>query len=102
MIRCHNIFNQKSPLVDSERFTTVIETNSFRVESICSWMNTPGEYFDQNEDEWVVLITGEAILEIEEIEYPLIAGDSIFLPKHTRHRVISTSQNAVWIGVFSS
>ena len=62
----------------------------------------PGFWYDQEEDEWVCLLQGEAVLELESRQVPLRRGESFFLPAHCRHRVASTSSDppAVWLCVF--
>lgn len=102
MISLHNLYTLKEPETDSERFTPLFENSVCRIEAIRSHLTKPGEWYDQEEDEWVILIEGEAVLEVEGAEHTLHKGDCFHLPKHTRHRVLSTSENALWIGVFSS
>ncbi len=59
----------------------------------------PGFWYDQDEDEWVVLIHGQASLEFEEGILELSAGDSLTIKAHQKHRVASTSVDAVWIAL---
>jgi cupin 2 domain-containing protein len=92
----------EEPAFNSENFSTLFESDSLKIESIRSWLATPGEIYNQDKDEWVLLLSGEARLEIEGREVSLRGGDYLFIPKHTPHRVLSTSKNAFWLGVFSS
>lgn len=87
---------------ESEIFTPLFENSNLKIESIRSWLKTPGKWYDQDQDEWVILLEGDATLEIEQNEQVLNRGDSLFIPKHTRHRVLFTSDNALWLAVFSS
>lgn len=102
MITIHNLHTGIAPSLDSEIFTPLHQNGAVRIESIRSWLAAPGELYDQEEDEWVVLLEGEADLEIDGIRHRLGRGDSVFLPRHTPHRVVWTSQNALWLGVFTS
>ena len=102
MIPIKNLYALKEAPENSETFFTLFQNHSCKIESICSWLKTPGEIYDQDEDEWVLLIRGEAKLKIGTVEYNLIAGDYCLLPKHTLHQVVSTSKNALWLGIFSS
>ncbi len=102
MIAIHNLETVQKPLFNSETFEQLFQNRSCRIEAIRSSLTAAGEFYDQDQDEWVILIEGEAILEVEGVEYPLRRGDYCFIPKHTRHRVLSTSENALWLGVFSS
>lgn len=102
MIPINNLYETADPHENSERFSTLFQNHSIKIETIRSWLKTPGEFYDQNEDEWVLLISGEARLELDTVERTLKAGDYCLIPKHTRHRVLSTSKNALWLGIFSS
>lgn len=102
MISIHNLYAGDSPVQESEIFTPLHQNGTVRIESIRSWLTAPGGVYDQNEDEWVVLLEGEAELEIGGVSYRLERGDSLFLPRHTPHRVLFASKGALWLGVFSS
>lgn len=101
MIPIRNLDTLQKPILNAETFARLFQNQSYRIEAIRSSLASPGEFYNQEEDEWVILIEGEAILEVEGVEYPLHRGDYCFLPKHTLHRVLSTSENALWLGVFS-
>ncbi|MFZ2888947.1 cupin domain-containing protein [Sulfuricurvum sp.] len=102
MILVNNLYISKEPSANSEIFSTLLHTHSLKIESIRSSLTTPGEFYNQKQDEWVLLLTGEACLQIKDQILNLVAGDYCFIPKHTKHRVISTSNDALWLGVFSS
>jgi cupin 2 domain-containing protein len=99
--RC-NLYQSSKPSPGSEVFTTLFQNKTIRVESIRSWLKDSGEWYDQSEDEWVVLIEGKARLEIGGETLTLEKGDCLFIPSHQRHRVLWTSEDALWLGVFSS
>lgn len=101
MIIVNNIYHSREPDENSETFVTVFQNNSLKIESIRSWLKTPGEVYDQEHDEWVLLVRGEAYLQINEQILHLSAGDYCFIPKRTQHQVLSTSNDALWLGVFS-
>lgn len=102
MISINNLYLGQNPRENSEIFSTLFQNDSLKIEAIRSWLKTPGEIYNQVQDEWVLLLSGEAQLEIETLEINLKPGDYLFIPRHTPHRVLSTSQNALWLGVFSS
>lgn len=89
----------------AERFDTLLETPAFRLERILSLGHaTPaGEWYDQDRDEWVLLLQGQARLAIEgrAEPVPLHPGDSLLLPAHCRHRVEWTTpeQVTVWLAL---
>jgi len=102
LIPINNLYRQNEPTENTEIFTTLFQNDSLKIESIQSWLKTPGEMYDQQQDEWVILLNGEAELEINALIVPLRSGDYCLIPKHTLHRVLSTSKNALWLTVFSS
>jgi cupin 2 domain-containing protein len=66
-----------------------------------------GFWYDQDEDEWVVLLSGRAVLSFEDSvsgEVRAVAlkpGDWLHIPPHARHRVESTDPDeaTVWLAV---
>lgn len=90
---------------DPEIFETILSKEGFRVERIVTLIpyDKPGEWYDQQEDEWVLLLQGKAGLEFAENKtVQLNAGDYIFIPARQRHRVIYTSAEpkCIWLAVF--
>ena len=62
----------------------------------------PGFWYDQPQDEWVMVLKGAAALLIEgEAERRLAPGDFVFLPARKRHRVTWTAADepTVWLAV---
>lgn len=90
-----------------ERVDNLLVGSDWRVERIVSWGDvTPeGEWYDQETDEWVVVVRGAASLCVEVDGKPrtwgLGPGDSCFLPAHCRHRVGWTAPDepTVWLAV---
>jgi cupin 2 domain-containing protein len=89
----------------NERVDTLLDRADFRIERIVSTgqVTPAGEWYDQAADEWVLLVSGRARLEIEGegVERELGPGDYVFLPAHCRHRVAWTDpdQATVWLAV---
>jgi cupin 2 domain-containing protein len=61
-------------------------------------LETPVKY-DQDHDEWVVLLSGSALLEVGTERLRLEGGDWLFLPAHLPHRLIHTSHGANWLAL---
>lgn len=86
-----------------EFFETLLEKPGIRVERIISsgQSTPPGEWYDQGWDEWVLLLSGEASLQLEEETESrlLVPGDCLMLPAHCRHRVVWTApgEQTVWL-----
>ena len=100
-----NIFSD--PLVNKntpESFELLVATDDLLIERIVTGetFTTPGQWYDQDKDEWVVLMQGRAELEFEDNEViGLNRGDYIFIPAHKRHRVkeVSKSPHCIWLAI---
>jgi cupin 2 domain-containing protein len=83
----------------------VVESPALRIERIVSsgQVTPEGEWYDQETDEWVLLVEGAARLRIEgeDEDRELSEGDWILLPAHCRHRVSWTRAEppTVWLAV---
>lgn len=99
-----NILDQIPETADQELFTTLLSARDIRIERIVSFGQTSpdGFWYDQPENEWVVLLEGSAQLRIEDRLIDLSPGDSLNIPSRTRHRVEKTSQTGrtIWLAVF--
>lgn len=88
-----------------EQFETLCKAAGFRIERIVSGgQSSPeGFWYDQDWDEWVIVLQGSATLRLQDPEETvhLKEGDWLFLPAHKRHRVESTSQEppTIWLAV---
>jgi len=101
-----NIFSLKRYVhnPEMEMFETIITGNDCKVERIVSkgHSTSGGEWYDQDKDEWVILLKGKAIIEFESGELlNLEAGDYILIPANLRHRVALTSTEppCVWLAI---
>ncbi|MGD1935080.1 MAG: cupin domain-containing protein [Candidatus Phaeomarinobacter sp.] len=100
-----NLFSDlpKSALAD-EQFNALLENGPVKIERIVSTGQTAPDtgWFDQEQDEWVCVLDGEAHLEIENgATNQLKTGDWMLLPAHCRHRVTYTRKTppTVWLAV---
>ena len=101
--------NLLSPLPDAdaaECVDTLLTRRGLRIERIVSrgQASPPGFWYDQDEGEWVVLLTGAARLRFaDETEARLLQpGDWIDIAPHHRHRVDWTDPAVptVWLAIF--
>ena len=96
------------PAEPAERFDELLSGRSFRLERIVSTgqATPPDEWYDQNDDEWVVLLTGSATLRFTDPQetIDLEAGDWLLIPAHRRHRVEQTAidRPTVWLALHAS
>jgi cupin 2 domain-containing protein len=92
------------PLPD-EVVDPLVERQGLRIERIVSTgQATPeGQWYDQDTDEWVLVVQGSARLRIEgeREDRELSEGDWILLPAHCRHRVTWTRAEppTVWLAI---
>lgn len=94
-----NLFTDAAPPPQGERFETLLRHKNIVVERIVSSSHiTPQEYI-QPQDEWVVLVQGHAVLQVEGRAMDLVAGDHVFLPAGVPHTVERVSAGAVWLAV---
>lgn len=106
MWRVENIFSDISANLQEELVETLFDTSTVRVERIVSQghASPDGFWYDQVQDEWVVLLKGEAKLIFEGDDEPihLNPGDHVAIPAHKRHRVEWTApaEPSVWLAVF--
>lgn len=93
------------PAAGEESFQDLLSApGGARVERILSRGATspPGFWYDQAWDEFVLLLSGAAVLELEEGgEHRLEAGDYAILPAGCRHRVAWTApdRETLWLAV---
>lgn len=87
-----------------EFFETLARGRGVRIERILSHgQATPeNEWYDQDQDEWVAVIEGEAAIAWRDgTEVFLRKGDHLLLPRRVPHRVTYTSSPCVWLAVFA-
>jgi len=100
------ILNLQHPLPEKavdEHFQTLLERPGVRLERIVSdgQVSEPGFWYEQSEDEWVLLLQGEAVLEYGDgTRVELTLGDSLLIPAGLRHRVAYTAPRTVWLALF--
>ena len=63
-------------------------------------LRSPLEY-DQDHDEWVLVLSGSAVLEVGVERVEVSAGDWLFLSAHQRHRLLETEAGTSWLAVQS-
>ena len=88
-----------------ELVETLLERPGFRIERIVSTgqVTPEGQWYDQESDEWVLMVEGRARLRIEgeAKDRDLGARDFVLLPPHCRHRVVWTDEDkpTVWLAI---
>jgi cupin 2 domain-containing protein len=101
-IRVENLFANLPDLSRSEQSLSLFENPSVKIERIVSesYSSPAGFWYDQDEDEWVMVVRGEATLEFEGGELVRMKeGDYVTIPRHVRHRVQQTDPKTIWLAV---
>ena len=98
-----NLFDRPTYKFENEIVNTLLNSTIIRIEKIISDGHTTG-WYDQDQDEFVCLLTGYAELEILSDDgdlniLKLSPGDNILIKKHTKHRVIKTTK-CNWLCIF--
>jgi cupin 2 domain-containing protein len=86
-----------------EQFLTLCAADGGRVERIVSHghASPSGFWYDQDEEEWVLLLRGAATLEFADGRcVDLTPGEHLTIPRRCRHRVAATDLDTVWLAVF--
>lgn len=98
-----NIFSSITEQVPEEIFEVLLENENLKVERIVSdgQATADGEWYDQDTDEWVLLLKGSTGLLFEDGKEARVLkpGDYMLIPAHTRHRVEWTNphQKTIWL-----
>jgi cupin 2 domain-containing protein len=104
-IKGGNLFANLPSALSAEQLDVLLSTPGLKIERIVSHGQTSPEgfWYDQDDNEWVVVVAGAASVLIEGEAEPraLKAGDHLNIPAHTRHRVAWTdpSQPTIWLAV---
>lgn len=95
------LFPEPEMPLQGERFEDLFQTDNIRIERILSAPHSSSGPYDQEQDEWVLVLQGEAVLEVEGERVTLSAGETLLLPAHTPHSVLDTSNEppCIWLAV---
>lgn len=93
-----NIFDHKVPDIEEE-FTTLFEGKSIKIVRIVSSDKVEPKEYCQDEDEFVVVLKGAAKLDMNGKVVTLQSGDTLYIPKETKHKVLETQKGTLWLAV---
>ena len=105
MIEIKNIFENIPDHIPEELFQEILKTENIKVERIVSkgQSSKDDHWYDQEENEWIILLKGTAGLLFEGHEKAVIlrSGDYINIPSHRKHRVEWTDPDmeTVWLTI---
>ena len=90
----------------AEMTEILIQSETVRIERIVSagHVTPAGQWYDQEEHEWVVVLQGEGKIQFEgeADEVTLKPGDHLLIAAHQKHRVVATTTEppTIWLAVF--
>lgn len=99
-----NIFESIPTNIQTEVFENIVDSNNVKIERIISKgrASTPTEWLDEQTNEWVIVLQGEAILLFDNASsVTLKTGDYINIPAHTKHKVEWTTSDTetIWLAI---
>lgn len=103
----NNFFANIPQNLPEEFFETIVQSGNVRIEKIVSdgHISQQNFWYDQNQNEFVLLLQGSAIIEFENDEsIELKVGDYQIISAHQKHRVSYTDKNkkTIWLAIFYS
>lgn len=104
-LKTGNLFANLAATRDAEQFTELLAAPGLHLERIVSLgqMTPPGEWLDQSQAEWVILLRGAArlLFDGESTARELKPGDYVTIPAYCRHRVEWTTPDepTIWLAL---
>eukprot|EP01080_Neovahlkampfia_damariscottae_P012338 gene12338-gene5798 len=99
-----NIFETFEEKPTEEIFETILKNKNITLERIITNGQTtpPGEWYNQDRDEWVLLLKGSALMLFEDNKIQTLnSGDYLLIPKFYKHRVqwIDPDNECIWLAL---
>lgn len=99
-----NLFKSIPDDISEEIFSELAQSENVKIERIISKGHSSPKagWYDQEKNEWVVILKGEARLSFEnDRDVHLTPGEYINIPAHKKHRVSWTKPDTetIWLAV---
>ena len=99
-----NIFSDIDEFEGARQYSVIHDTPHCRIERIVSpdYSTPEGLYYEQEFDQFVYLVQGEAVIELDKVSRKLCKGDYLFIPRGCKHRIEKSSGEpaSTWLCVF--
>jgi cupin 2 domain-containing protein len=99
-----NLFASIPKHLSTEFFQTIISSDEISIECIISkgHKSEQNSWYDQDRNEWVLLLKGAARLEFTNKTLNLKPGDYVNILAHEKHRVDWTTpdEETIWLAIF--
>ena len=103
MTTLSNLLTHIPAALPEELVQILLDTPNVRIERIVSHGHSSPEgfWYDQDQNEWVLLVAGAARLQFEDETVEMKTGSFVNIPPHRRHRVEWTdpSQSTIWLAI---
>ncbi|CAM3479699.1 cupin [Arcobacter aquimarinus] len=100
----YNIFDEIPVDKSEEKFFEIFKDEKIKIEKIVSnGQKSPQDFwYEQEKNEFVLVMEGFAIVEFEDFEVELKKGDCLNIKAYQKHRVKFTSldETTIWFAVF--
>lgn len=100
----YNIFDEIPVDRSEEKFFEIFKNETIKIEKIVSnGQKSPQNFwYEEEKNEFVLVLEGFAIVEFEDFEVELKKGDCLNIKAYQKHRVKFTSQTepTIWFAVF--
>jgi cupin 2 domain-containing protein len=100
----NNLLGDVPTQFPEELVQTILANSNVRIERIVSYGHaSPGGFwYDQDQNEWALLVQGAARVRFEDMVFAMKPGDFIDIPAHRKHRVEWTTpdEKTIWLAVF--
>jgi cupin 2 domain-containing protein len=104
-IAVKNLFADLPASTAGEDFLTLFANRNVKITRIVSQSHSSpaGFWYDQADDEWVIVLRGSATVEFASGEIVELAeGDYLTIERHVKHRVARTSEQTIWLAVYAT
>ncbi|MCC6508121.1 MAG: cupin domain-containing protein [Pirellulaceae bacterium] len=99
-----NLFEDLPQHLPEEFVDTLVHAADVRIERIVSHghASPEGFWYDQEQHEWVMVLSGTARLRFEDEVIEMTPGSCVNIPAHRKHRVDWTTPDepTIWLAVY--
>lgn len=100
----NNIYSNNliKPILGCEKFYNIAQLGNSNIELIYSNSASTDWLINNDHDEVAILVQGSAsLLDDSHKKINMQAGDCLFVKKNSRHKILSTSADAIWISIYN-
>lgn len=98
-----NLFENIPSELKEELFEELLCKENIKIERIISKGHSSPKsgWYKQKNNEWVIVLQGEAVIAFEDEKMHLNAGDYLNIPAYTKHKVKWTLPNSetIWLAI---